>query len=355
MSYIRQTTGDKTLTQEAVMVQLDTDLAIAEQASEFLYYNNQDKRTDEATAEYIAFKTSFTSEAGDDVWAKCQKNRRPGAQPWYGLWFVAINQEVRIRDIFFPEWDDMLRFLQDLADIAIPEPWTYQQYASKVNHPILKSYIENIYDRLVQQNKLVQLEDGLMAFNTGLINKWFREIYIVCERDSGNNRRYINPKPYLESDRAIMNMFHRASRPEMASFFQSISDIVFDPDIPVYPDDEHIIEDNFERIPSQYSRYNLKALYALMNSAIDAARIMAKRNYKLIVPQFHHGQIQFLMPVYLSLEFTGPPDFALVLEKMGDSYRGNTILTLDMAYQNARLIAKPEAAWLNLDLGYGSM
>lgn len=355
LTHLQRTIGDDNLSLDRVMSQLDADLSAAEEAGDFIYLNNQDKRvSEETTAEAIAFKTGFATEGGDDLWVKCQRNRRPGAQPWYGLWFITLSQEVRVRDIYFRSWDDMLAFLQELADMAIPEKWTYEEYASKVNHPILKSYIENTYDRLVQEDKIVHLDNGLMVFNTGLINKWFREIYVVCQKDPSNPRRYTNPKAYLESDRAVMSMFSRSTeRPEMATFFSSIGDIVFDPELPVYPDDDHIIEDNLERIPEKYRVYNVKALYALMQSAIDSARIMAKRNYKLIVPQFHHSQIQFLMPIYLSLEFAGSPDFALVLEKMGDSYRGNTILTLDMAYQNARLIAKPEATWLNLDLGYG--
>ena len=44
---------------------------------------------------------------------------------------------------------------------------------------------------------------------------------------------------------------------------------------------------------------------------------------------------------------------ALCLEKVdnigGIKYRGTSILTLDMAYQNARLIAKPDSFWLEPD------
>ena len=44
------------------------------------------------------------------------------------------------------------------------------------------------------------------------------------------------------------------------------------------------------------------------------------------------------------------PDGVLVLDidKTNKSYCPKTILTLDMVYQNARLIAKPSEEWLNI-------
>lgn len=87
----------------------------------------------------------------------------------------------------------------------------------------------------------------------------------------------------------------------------------------------------------------------LFQSAVSFASRLAERNYKLIVPQYwpKTNGIQFLMPIYLSGEFAGRPDLALVLEKRATCYQGTTILTLDMAYQNARLVAKPDDFWLN--------
>ena len=40
------------------------------------------------------------------------------------------------------------------------------------------------------------------------------------------------------------------------------------------------------------------------------------------------------------------PSLALTVTKVGNFYQGHTCLTLDMAYNNARLIVKPESNWL---------
>ena len=46
------------------------------------------------------------------------------------------------------------------------------------------------------------------------------------------------------------------------------------------------------------------------------------------------------------------PDLALVVTKnsSGNFYQGHTCLTLEMAYNNARLIAKPDSNWLRFKL-----
>ena len=41
-------------------------------------------------------------------------------------------------------------------------------------------------------------------------------------------------------------------------------------------------------------------------------------------------------------------DVAIAVTKKDNSYQGHTCLTLDMAYNNARLIAKPESTWLSI-------
>lgn len=69
-------------------------------------------------------------------------------------------------------------------------------------------------------------------------------------------------------------------------------------------------------------------------------------NYKLAIPQYFDGKIQLLLP--LCLQSDSKPDLALVVTKVGNYYQGHTCLTLDMAYNNARLIAKPESNWLVL-------
>jgi len=55
-------------------------------------------------------------------------------------------------------------------------------------------------ERLKEQDRLVRA-DNRVLFNTGLINQWFKEIYVICEIDPENPNRLINAQPVLENDR----------------------------------------------------------------------------------------------------------------------------------------------------------
>lgn len=102
----------------------------------------------------------------------------------------------------------------------------------------------------------------------------------------------------------------------------------------------------------------MPSITSTLIAAIENSKKIAKRNYKYVVPQYRSanrnepGKIQFLMPIYLDRQYGERPDFALVLnsEIMPDGskfYTPETILELPWAYNNARVICKPEDTWLN--------
>lgn len=90
-------------------------------------------------------------------------------------------------------------------------------------------------------------------------------------------------------------------------------------------------------------RYQLGVL--LQGTINDAVRRI-KRNYKTAVPQYYDGRLQLLLPLCLTSKANA--DLALVIEKVNNVYRASTCLTLDMAINNARLIAKPDDEWLKI-------
>jgi len=84
--------------------------------------------------------------------------------------------------------------------------------------------------------------------------------------------------------------------------------------------------------------------------AIDRAIERVKWNYKTAVPQyyFEQSQLQLLLP--LCIDDPRKVDLALVIERDEAAYVGRTILELDWAYSNARLIARPDSDWLTPDV-----
>ena len=82
-----------------------------------------------------------------------------------------------------------------------------------------------------------------------------------------------------------------------------------------------------------------------MNGPLDIMKKRVSANYKLAVPQYYECKIQLLLPLCLMSD--DKPDVAIAVTKKDDSYQGHTCITLDMAYNNTRLIAKPESNWLS--------
>lgn len=63
------------------------------------------------------------------------------------------------------------------------------------------------------------------------------------------------------------------------------------------------------------------------------------------MPQYYKSNIQLLLPLSLT---AGSPnaDLALAVTETKHNYSASTCLTIAMAYNNARLIVKPQSDWL---------
>jgi len=101
---------------------------------------------------------------------------------------------------------------------------------------------------------------------------------------------------------------------------------------------------NRGRIPEELR--DLPYLPILFEGAVQLAIKKVRANFRAAVPQYYQDKIQFLLP--LSLRHPDEVDLALAVAKQDGYYIGTTCLTLDMAYNNARLIAKPDVYWLRI-------
>lgn len=229
--------------------------------------------------------------------------------------------------------------LQSLAVLS-PEKWSF---GNKNDNSILRNYIMHTFTRLHDEGKIVET-DEYAVFNTGLFDIYYNPIYAYFVKNNNQGKQ----KWYLDS---FITEYQRATIginefPERANYFDNPADLVFDTHLKIVAQYEHIFGDaeNKERLPA--SIRNSSMVYPLFNGAIETAKKMLEANYKTAVPQFYKGKIQLLVPI--CLQNPNVPDLALTCAKTedGTSYLGCTCLTLEMAYNNARLIAKPESNWL---------
>lgn len=249
---------------------------------------------------------------------------------------------------YFPNYDKAIEFLAE--NLADPEDWEFSD-ANEKHYSILKSYLEHIFRKLKAENKVAYTSNNSHAcFNTGLVTKNLEPIFAFFEeyrkpRKGKENPQYCFKAFLKESDIQLLKTFP-SRHPDIADFFQKPEDLIFNPRCQLIPQLDHIIEDNLTRFPIHIQSLDSGEIRRRLDGAIEEVKKRVKTNYKLAVPQFYNNRIQLLLPLNLT-PGSPNPDLALVIHKISDdTYTARTCLTLKMAYNNARLIVKPQSVWL---------
>lgn len=306
-------------------------------------------------------------------------------------------------------WDAAIN---DLAtNIALEERWYYND-EDKLVKPILKNYLSYTFERLLYEDsiekdvankenrspKLKILENKNNAiFNTGLVDNIFDPIYAIFKCNDKSNPSVIQPWIFVAF--ATANSYYQniitdfPYKPTRAEYFTNPSDLFYDcnaqkPTI----NWEHIIKDNIERLPigfikqgatvgfrfmedveslpkpQQRAYYKnlaeaiyqdddwLQFLTTKFKNALDIALSRVAWNYKTAIPVYYVTEHKLSLLLPLALEKRGIIDVALVCEHKVDeqngvnNYVGRTIFTLQMAYNNARLITRPDSDWLMAEM-----
>jgi hypothetical protein len=242
---------------------------------------------------------------------------------------------------WFPEREERLA---ELAAVAEPEDWNYHHTTSDRPYPILFNYLRYTYRRLAEERELSLSQDGQYAcFNTGLVTSNQEAIYASFE---ANRREDAQPwffKGWFRRGQWELSRFD--DLPDMAHYFDDPSSLVFDHRKGLRVNVEHIITATpRERFPEPYKSMDDFALQTVLTGAIDNAKERVRRTYKTAIPQYYNRQIQLLLPLCLSSPQRA--DLALVVERHSTFYRAATCLSLDMAYNNARQLARPDRDWL---------
>lgn len=240
---------------------------------------------------------------------------------------IVLEEKKMASKYFNVNWNE---YSGKLSKLAIDENWSNDTYP---NNGILVNYMAKTYERLKNEGNVVLSEEyGL--FNTGLFTKYFEPIYAY----QPHNGQVTFMTEYELSGIGIMEY------PERANYFKDPELLLFDWHYPVIVQYEHILESegNINRLPKDIKENDNLAV--LLDGAVNMMKRRISANYKLAIPQFFDNKIQLLLP--LCLLSAEKPDLALVVTKVGNVYRGHTCITLDMAYNNARLIARPENNWL---------
>lgn len=254
---------------------------------------------------------------------------------------------------YVPDWYGQLN---ELAEMALPESWRFKKptiITRNTDTPILERYVNMIFRKqIIDYNtesdsdkaaRFFHIENEYACFHTGLYNHRYKAIYGCFERNKKQDTTF---KWYFHGffDEISPRMKYIGPLPERPSYSMIQNGINFNSEWPIRVNVEHILgdEENLERIPSKIRK--AKNLPLLLETAVELARRKSVIEPSIIVPQGYQNRLQYLLPVCLTNMVK--PDLAMTLSVMDGYYLGNTCLTLEMAYLNARMIARPTAGWL---------
>ena len=266
-------------------------------------------------------------------------------------------------DLAFDNQSHLNAFLKELADIATPEPWGTDPQSRTGGHDFLRSYIGHMFARLREEQqagvtgKLIYSGDGShIIWNTNLADRFGHDIIISAEvsRSVEGKEFFQRHKIVVKGVRELRTLgFTGYEKPSSASFFSDANDVIYHPDWKVDIETnflklKHAVEDNRERFPITFQNKPSDYVARCLTNAITLSSGMAKRDCRFIVPMYSatHHSLQFLMPLYLGGRIKRVPDIAVILTADNGYYIPETILGMKDAYMDARLITKPDEAWL---------
>ncbi len=255
-----------------------------------------------------------------------------------------------LQDAYLGSRDVLQKKLLFLSNMAQDEKWDYKGTSDK---QILYNYLCYTYDRVRAENKIEILDDNsAMCFNTGLLTEHGADIYAYFIKNTSPNKKEGQEwflYGFKQRSDAELRVFRQY--PDIADYFTTPADFIYDKSMELIIDYDHIIDDNYERFVT-VGLTDKYMINGLLENAVKKIVEKVKRNYKLAIPQYYtdkstnEAKIQLLLPLFLQSRDVA--DLALVVDKDKCRYVGKTILTLEWAYVNSRRIVKPDVDWLKI-------
>ena len=145
-------------------------------------------------------------------------------------------------DILQFAWiQDLDHKLNDLANKAEHEDWSYQNTPSEHEKPILYNYIRYTYRKVAEERKITVSEDAQFAcFNTGLVTPSQEPLFASFEINRYPDRQRWYFKEWFYRGERQLNVFPEL--PDLANYFDDPTCLVFDARKDFRLNTEHIVQ-----------------------------------------------------------------------------------------------------------------
>lgn len=260
---------------------------------------------------------------------------------------LAQKEDLAVSIYDYMYWGDYNAQIKSLAEKALPEKWSFE---GKDDYSILKNYLNYTFKKLQEESKVIETNE-YCVFNTGLFSHYYKPIYVYGEINLKASDENASQKWFFKGfkdEYELGKLDLETNAPERADYFSDPNRLIFNWHNKVIVNNRHILDDlnTNKRLPDSIKNSDIPL--ETLNGVIEKAIEKIKANYKLAVPHYYKNKIQLLVPLCFGKNEN--PDVALVLDQQKNgNYLATTCLSMEMAYIDARLIARPESNWLMAD------
>lgn len=283
---------------------------------------------------------------------------------------IEADNSIKVTEIKEPEYvsyKSTSKLDDDIYDrLLIKENWRIS------NKNRLRFYLKSVFERVkycqgqvsgyVGDGFVLSRDKSKCLVNTGLLDKYCNDIYLL---DKTNNESNFHKKDIIiiSSKIALVNFgFDKESIMELPNpvrFCSDKSSLIFSGCLDDFDiNDEyrlnHIIRERRGRFGDRYKDLTDDVLSDKIRSAIRKSVRIAQRDYKYVVPMYNleAHKIQYLMPLHFDRSIDEAPELTLVIGEKNGFWCVYTILDTDDAYDNARLLCRPDTNWLTVNKNY---
>ena len=258
-----------------------------------------------------------------------------------------------------------IALIHDIYDrLLIKEHWMISENRNRLGF-YLKGLCIFVWDAqkqnpdIIRGNGYTYSEDkSKCVINTGLLDKYGNYVYIIDHTPLFPD--FFDKKISIMNTKANLLEFgfrlqDIRNLPKPIRFVDNMSDFIFSANIEDFDLDDdfhlkHIVRERRERFPKKYRNEPDWVLCDKLKSAVVQAVNISKVDYRYVLPKydFSRKQIQFVIPFYLCNTYDMCPELTIIVGEQNGLWNIFTVLKPHDAYDDTRLICKPNDSWLDI-------
>lgn len=246
--------------------------------------------------------------------------------------------------------------------LAIKENWAKEKTGEGDKNRIV-AYLDVIISKIrnnirLNNNKgyIINRDCNKVVFNSGLLDKFLLDIYLMCEvkKDTKlTNIKLVGNKADLVDLK--FDISDLKSMPAPIKLYKERKELLFEGDITDFNLEDrarlhHVINERKYRFPKNMQNMATDILTDKIINSVETALKMNERDYTYIVPMYNikFDCIQYMIPLRLERSIQEVPELVIIISKENGFYSIMTILDIDDAYDDARVLGMLKNSWLKI-------